>query len=154
RKSLLTLFTIVVIGILAGCSIPIGDGLLTVSSDGIDFISSDDNDLELEDDSAVPVNTPSEDDDAEGDSEDDNANEVTGNDDEEMEENNQGQQGDSNSGMCADVQDHSALVNNIGEPFYFPECAVIKSQSLSAENTETDLEIANSNWQDIADEYR
>lgn len=156
RKSLLTLFTMVVIGVLAGCSIPIGDGELTISSDGIDFDFGDE-DTELADNDML-VNTPDEDEDMfqeDDEAEDPNDMDIgMENEEDQMDGNNQGQQGASGSSMCNDPQDHSALVNNIGEPFFFPECAVITNQSLSPTETEAYLNLPNTDWQDVAAEYR
>lgn len=153
RKLLVTLFTMVVIGLLTGCTIPIGDGELTISSDGIDFDFGDE-DTELSDeDNDTLVNTPDE-------SEDEEPNDIDmDNEEEPMDENDQGQQaeeqqGVAGNGMCNDPQDHSALVNNIGEPLHFPECAAITNQSLSPSQTEAYLNLPNTDWQDIAAEYR
>lgn len=154
RKLLLILFSMVVIGMLSGCSIPIGDGVLTISSDGIDFISGEGDTEFAEDDSDVLMNTPDEDMSQEEDEAEDQSD--FDNEAAQMDENNQAQQPETaaSSGMCNNPQDHSSLLNNIGEPFYFPECAVIKSSSLSTSVTDAELEIPNSNWQDVAAEYR
>lgn len=156
RKLLLTLCTMVAIGILAGCSIPIGSGELSISSDGIDFNTGDEDSDLVDDDSDVLTNTPDENEDMAQD--EDAANDPNNmgmeNEKGQMDGKNPGQQESSNSGMCNDPQDHSALLNNIGGPFYFPECAVITSQSLGSDNTEARLEISNSNWEEVAQEYR
>lgn len=156
RKLFLTLFMIVVIGILAGCTIPIGDGELSISSDGIDFSSGDEVDSLAEDDDDTLVNTPDDD----GMTEDADEANVMGMDDgdDPMDGNDPGQQAQqqqaASGSACNDPQNHSALTNNIGVPFHFPECAVITNQSLSPTQTEAYLILSNSDWEDIAAEYR
>src|SRR5699024_8046037 len=102
------------------------------SSHGIDFeMGGWDAGLAESDDDTL-VNTPDEDEDIfQNDEEFEDPNDMdngTENEENSMEDNNQGQQASSSGGMCNDPQDHSALVNNIGEALHFPECAVITNQ--------------------------
>lgn len=155
RKLLLTLFSILMIGILSGCSIPIGSGELTISSSGIDFITGDDDADLAEDDSDTLVNTPEEDDATEpNNTEVADENPMDGNDAAQEGQQAQREQAVAGSGMCNDPQDHSALTNNIGVPLHFPECAVITNQSLSPTQTEAYLTLSNSDWENVAAEYR
>lgn len=145
RSYILILITLLTITVLAACSIPIGEGEISISSDGITFSENNASDSEeVENESAVPVTTAEE-----------NELNDTGDEDAVVDEKNDEptEQNESADEIC-DEQDHSALINNIGEDIYIPECAVIQSQSLSSDTTSAQLEIPNSNWEEIAKEYR
>lgn len=155
KKLFFTLMLTFLIGILTACSIPIGDGVLIVSSDRIDFIKDDVN--ENPNDEAVDVNsgeggpstTPDVNEEEFGDDDGAMPEGVNAEDFDPASENS-----NSASANNCEKQDHSAILNDIGGDFYIPECAIVTKQDFSDRKTTAGLDLPDANWQEVAEEYK
>lgn len=165
RKLFVIFFTVFLLSLVVGCSLPFGDGLLTISSEGVDFIKHEENKENLaegDDNAAMPAATETDTEDTEKQDEIDDSN--MGLNDEENgsktsekndtnEEANENEETGSNNNNC-EKQDHSRILQQIGNDFYIPECAVITSQSFSQKEVSVYLDLADAYWEDLADDYR
>lgn len=160
RRLMLTLSTVFMLCFLAGCSLPIGDGLLTISSEGVDFIKGENNEKDLaedDEDGAIPAVTETEDSADDVDKEQDNeANDSQSgemNDANGDAEANEDKQTSSSHNNC-EKQDHSRVLQQIGNDFYIPDCAVITSQTFSENDVTIYLDLPDADWEEVADDYR
>src|SRR5699024_10526273 len=134
RKLFVICFTVFLLSLVTGCSLPIGDGLLTISSEGVDFIKSENNEQELaegDEDGAMPADTQTgandeTDDDAEL---DDVANDSQSAEMNDSDRESNEQEGSNTNNSNCEKQDHSRVLQQIGNDFYIPDCAVITSQT-------------------------
>ncbi|MBO1005307.1 hypothetical protein [Pseudogracilibacillus auburnensis] len=144
-KKLIHLLTILSMSIiLVGCiSIPFGDDVLKISTDGVEFVNEEKNELEEEEVTEAQEEVGEPDGEIE-----ETVNDAT----HETEEENTETDSDNTPQQCEE-QDYSAIMNDLQEGFFIPDCALIESV------TKNELELqayltAEGDWQDIFTDYQ
>lgn len=126
---------------LSGCfSIPIGDGVLEISTDGIDFVGKDEEkEMDQTESEEVDVFAEEEEDATTDEITEETANQET-NDDEKTTNN-------------CEEQDLSAITDSLMEGFFIPDCAALMSVSKTTNSLDADLSVEG-DWQAVYNGYK